>query len=137
MPILKAEQLRAISEELFVQAGASADNARCLAEHMVLANLIGHDSHGVQMIPLYLQSIRKGELAPAAVPRIVREEGALILVDGNHTFGQVAVHFATKQAIRKAKANKVALVGRPKIPLISSTEVWRFPLPVTRGQLWP
>ncbi len=91
MPTLKAEQLQAISEDLFVQAGANVDNARCLAEHMVLANLIGHDSHGVQMIPLYLQSIRKGELAPAAVPRIVREEGALILVDGNHTFGQVAV----------------------------------------------
>ena len=39
MPTLKAEQLRAISEELFVQAGANVDNARCLAEHMVLANL--------------------------------------------------------------------------------------------------
>ena len=111
MPTLKAALLQTLCEDLFVQAGASVDNARCLAEHMVLANLIGYDSHGVQMIPLYLQSIRKGELAPAAVPRIVREEGALILVDGNHTFGQVAVHFATKQAVRKAKANKVALVG--------------------------
>ena len=111
MPTLKAARLQTICEELFVRAGASADNARCLAEHLVLANVMGHDSHGVQMIPFYLRSIRKGELAPAAVPRVVKEDGALILVDGSHTFGQVAVHFATRQAIRKAKASKVALVG--------------------------
>ena len=111
MPTLQARRLQAICEDLFVRAGASKHNALCLAEHLVLANLVGHDSHGVWLIPMYLQGIRKGELAPSADPIIIKEEGAVVLVDGNHTFGQVAVHFATRQAIRKAKANKVALVG--------------------------
>ena len=39
---------------LFVAAGSSAQEARQVAANLVLANLSGHDSHGVGMAPRYI-----------------------------------------------------------------------------------
>jgi LDH2 family malate/lactate/ureidoglycolate dehydrogenase len=111
MPTFTASRLTSICEDLFLKAGASAENASCVVEHMVLSNLLGHDSHGVFLIPFYLEAIRKGDLAPAAAPETIRDEGTTAVVDGNQTFGHVAAHFATRLAIRKAQDQKIGLVG--------------------------
>ena len=111
MPTFKADRLTNICEDLFMRVGASAKNTSCVVEHLVRANLLGHDSHGVWLIPSYLESIRNGDLEPAGKPYILKEEGVLEIVDGNQTFGQVAAHFATLLAIRKAQAQKTSMVG--------------------------
>ena len=111
MPTFAANRLTSICENLFLKAGTSAENASCVVEHMVLSNLLGHDSHGVFLIPFYLEAIRKGDLAPAAAPEVIQNEGTTAVVDGNQTFGQVAAHFATRLAIRKALDQKIVLVG--------------------------
>jgi hydroxycarboxylate dehydrogenase B len=36
--------------------GSSAEEARLVADHLVLANLFGHDSHGVGIMPAYIQN---------------------------------------------------------------------------------
>ena len=40
--------------------GSSAEEARLVADHLVLANLFGHDSHGVGMMPAYIQNTTTG-----------------------------------------------------------------------------
>ena len=54
--------LRRWVEQLWLAAGCSADEARLTAEHLVGANLAGHDSHGVGMVPRYVKSWLAGEL---------------------------------------------------------------------------
>ena len=47
-----------------VKAGGSSDReAELVATNLVEANLKGHDSHGVGMIPRYVQSVTNGGLA--------------------------------------------------------------------------
>ena len=111
MPTFTDAQLTSMCEDLFVRAGATAHNAWCVADHLVLANLVGHDSHGIIRIPEYLDAIRRGELLPAAEPTVVRDEGNVRVVDGHYAFGQVAARFASTLAIESAKAHKIALVA--------------------------
>ena len=48
--------------DVFLAASSSATEARLTADHLVLSNLSGHDSHGVGMVPRYVKAIAAGEL---------------------------------------------------------------------------
>lgn len=96
---------------LFMAAGAGDDDAREVAEHLVTANLKGHDSHGVGMIPAYVNNIRNGLLQPAAHARVVRDQGAVMLVDGGMGFGQVVGREATDAALQRVGDTGVVCVG--------------------------
>lgn len=106
-----ADQLRAVTETIFVGAGAPQDLAQEMGEALVGANLAGHDSHGVIRIPAYINLIKNGGLNPKARPSIVEESPTSALVDGHWTFGHVAAKYATDVAIRKAKQSKTAVVS--------------------------
>ena len=111
MPTVPADRLLAISRRIFEAAGTPADLAEIVSDHLINANLAGHDSHGVIRIPSYVQTIKRGQLDPAARPRTVEDRGPTIRVDGNWAFGQVAARYAIDLAIARAKELGVALVG--------------------------
>jgi len=64
MPVVKADRLTQITTALVKAAGASDEEARLVAEGCVLANLTGHDSHGVIAIPTYMDRMVKGPIVP-------------------------------------------------------------------------
>jgi LDH2 family malate/lactate/ureidoglycolate dehydrogenase len=111
---IKPDELRSLSERIFAAAGTPREVADYMAQSLVTANLMGHDSHGVIRIPRYIEQVRDGSLKPAATPSIVKETETTALVDGNFTFGQVAARFATDVAVAKAKRYHTAAVGLVK-----------------------
>jgi LDH2 family malate/lactate/ureidoglycolate dehydrogenase len=104
-------ELRQITADVLVAAGASAENAAIVAEHLVLANLSGVDTHGVWHLAGYVDAVRTGLLDGTASPAIISEGRNHALVTGNWTFGQVAARFATARAIEIAREHGVAVVG--------------------------
>jgi uncharacterized oxidoreductase len=108
---LDAAACRPFLEALFQRAGASGVNAAILAEHLVTANLVGHDSHGLERVADYLRSVQGGRIRPAVEPEVIRDDGPLAVVSGRWTFGQVTALAATRQAIARAKRHRLALVG--------------------------
>ncbi len=91
--------------------GATEADARTTADHLVLANLKGHDSHGVGMIPSYVHSLLRGNLQVSAHAKIESEHGAVTLVDGQCGLGQVVAKEAMDIAIEKTKEHGLASVG--------------------------
>lgn len=89
MPTIAAEQLKDRVARLFVGAGVSEAVATQVADNLVMANLSGHDSHGVGMAPRYVDAILEGNLSPEAGVRIHTDSGMLLGLDGQHGFGQV------------------------------------------------
>ena len=87
--LIEPAALRDFVTELFTRAGATGAVAGEVAEHLVEANLKGHDSHGVGMIPAYVRNIKVGHLDVEAHASVIRDSGAVVLVDGHHGFGQV------------------------------------------------
>ena len=111
MMVLSFDQLKAFCRGVLINAGASEENARCVAEHLARSNLLGHDSHGVSCLVMYLDALSDGFIDPTASPKVIRDMGSIAVVSGSWTFGQVGAEFAAKVAIEKAKQHKVAIVA--------------------------
>ena len=57
MPTLTAGALENLSQALMVAAGVPDDEVAIVARHLAEANLVGHDSHGIQQLPEYVEGI--------------------------------------------------------------------------------
>jgi uncharacterized oxidoreductase len=108
---IKAEDMTCLTAAIFRAHGVSASVARTVADSLVLANLTGHDSHGVQRVTQYLDWIRRGWIQPRGKLTVVRDKPNLLLVDGGFQFGQVIGRKATRMAMRKAKRGGFCLLS--------------------------
>src|SRR5262245_23395728 len=111
MPLIEATRLTGIARRVFVAAGSSEDEAGVVAEHLVEANLKGHDSHGVGMIPSYLRNREAGKAAPNEPGRVVSDSGSMIVYDGARGWGQIVARNATLLGIDRARRDGVAVVA--------------------------
>jgi LDH2 family malate/lactate/ureidoglycolate dehydrogenase len=111
MILFSADELRSTATKIFRAAGSDPEPTEILVNHLVDANLAGHDSHGVLRIPYYVQALKKGQVQPNARPEILKETPVSALIDGKWTFGQVSARYGADIAIAKAKASGVAVVG--------------------------
>src|SRR3954467_3826351 len=108
MPKIKAERLEEIGRALFEAAGTPREEAALVMHHIVGANLVGHDSHGVIQIPTYIDRIKAGHIVPGAPWVIVKESPTTTVVAGNWGFGYVANERAMRLTIEKAEKSNVA-----------------------------
>jgi uncharacterized oxidoreductase len=109
--LIDADRLTEFVSRIFITAGASEPDATAVAEHLVQANLKGHDSHGVGMVPAYVGNIRADLLKPRAHAKVSRDAGAVLLVDGQFGFGQVVGQQATDIALARVKQTGIVCLG--------------------------
>lgn len=86
--IIQATELEQKIASLFTAVGSSPEEAHQVAANLVLANLSGHDSHGVGMAPRYVDAVLEKNLTPNAHVQIRVDTGTLLGVDGQYGFGQ-------------------------------------------------
>jgi len=110
MPVFDVEKLETICTSIFQGAGLSEAEAIRVAHSLVVANTMGHDSHGVIRVAQYVQAFKKGEVHADRKIQIVREADASAVVDGGWGFGQTVCRQAMALAIEKAAARSVAAV---------------------------
>jgi LDH2 family malate/lactate/ureidoglycolate dehydrogenase len=108
MPKIAAERLQKIGAALLFGAGASREEADTVARGCVNANLAGHDSHGIILIPSYVERIKVGHIVPGAPFKIVQESPTTTVIDGHWGFGFVVNEKAMRLTIEKAKSANVA-----------------------------
>jgi uncharacterized oxidoreductase len=106
-----AARLREAAARLLAAAGAADADARVVAAHLVDANLAGHDSHGVGMLPQYVRAIAGGVLDPRAHAEVDPGGGAVVSADGRRGFGQVVAREAVGAGIERARSSGVAVVA--------------------------
>ena len=108
MPNVPAEKLIEIAKGLLVAAGASAEEAAVIARYNIGANLVGHDSHGIILIPTYIDRVKAGHIVPQAPWTITQETPTTTVIDGNWGFGYAVTDRAMRYTIEKAKTQNVA-----------------------------
>ena len=84
------DELTAIATEILLRASQNQAAAKKVASRLVNANVTGHDSHGVGMIPAYVDGILSGQLIPTAEIEVVKNKGSFLLLDGGRGFGMLA-----------------------------------------------
>ncbi|WP_019141305.1 malate/lactate/ureidoglycolate dehydrogenase [Noviherbaspirillum massiliense] len=108
---IAAPELHRFVRKLWQQAGSSETEAALVADHLVMSNLTGHDSHGVGMIPRYVRALNEGLLKLNRHAEIARDAGAVLTVEGGLGFGQVIAHEAMELGIARAKKIGICAVG--------------------------
>ncbi|MEE4491494.1 Ldh family oxidoreductase [Streptomyces sp. BE230] len=92
-------------------AGVGAERAALVARVLVDADVRGHFSHGVGLLPMYLDRLRQGGIDPAAEPEWSQEDGSVVRVDARGGFGQVAADLAARRCAERAARTGLAAVA--------------------------
>ncbi|MFQ5732501.1 MAG: malate/lactate/ureidoglycolate dehydrogenase [Planctomycetaceae bacterium] len=95
---------------IFTKVGSSADEADCIAEHLIGANLAGHDSHGVIRVPIYVRWINEEKVFPNRTLNVLIDTGAILAADGQMGFGQWIGNQAVELGITRCREHGVAIV---------------------------
>ena len=109
--LIPAAALHRWTIELWRAAGSDEREATLLADHLVGANLAGHDSHGVGMTPRYVQALLEGELVLNRTVEIVADSDTLLTVDGQRGLGQSVAFQAMEIAVDRARRHGVCVLG--------------------------
>ncbi|HLL10307.1 MAG TPA: malate/lactate/ureidoglycolate dehydrogenase [Rubrivivax sp.] len=97
---------------LFVRGfGSSEDEVEAVAANLIEANLTGHDSHGIGMLPRYAEAFLEGGLKANAHVSTLLDGGTLLRLDGNAGFGQVIGREAMEMAISRAQQHGSCIVA--------------------------
>ncbi|MBM3993326.1 MAG: malate/lactate/ureidoglycolate dehydrogenase [Planctomycetes bacterium] len=108
---IKHDRLCPFITAIFTKAGCSIAEAERVATHLVEANLVGHDSHGVIRVPTYVQWLKAGKVLAGRSIQIVFENDAIAVVDGQLGFGQTIGEQAVQLGIEKCKKHGVAVIA--------------------------
>ena len=110
MPVVTADTLKKLVYHIFNSLGSPEEEARTLGEIIVGANLAGHDSHGVNMVPSYVEAVREKLIIPGVPTTVERETASTARIDGGYNFGHVVAKRAMELAIEKAHKTDIACV---------------------------
>lgn len=105
------ESLQAFTGGVLEAAGTPSDIAAEVSHHLIEANLAGHDSHGVQRLPAYVDAAGRGDIKVGARPELVQEREACALFDAHRGFGHYSSKVAIKWALEHATRYGVASVA--------------------------
>src|SRR5258706_9373985 len=111
MSLFKSGSLAKAIEAIVSAGGSDRREAKIVAENLVAANLTGHDSHGVGMIPRYVESLLEGGLKVNQHPKMVFDGGAMISLDGQAGYGQMIGLEAMEIGIARAKQHGMCVMG--------------------------
>ena len=107
----RAGNLVTLCSDLFSRAGLRAVDAKTIGADLVRANLRGIDSHGMSRVPMYLERLRLGLVAPQPKIKVSSVASAVSLLDGDNGMGFLAAHRAVKEAVLLAKRTGIGMVG--------------------------
>lgn len=100
---VSAALLRQQVAQILTAAGSAPAEAEQVAANLVLANLSGHDSHGIGMVPRYVDAVAEGGLKPNTSVAVTADIGTLLALDGQGGYGQVVGVQAMEMGIARAK----------------------------------
>lgn len=109
--LVPATALQRVAQAILEQGGSSATEAAQVAQHLVEANLRGHDSHGVGMLPRYVRNLQAGTLRVNQSFVVRTDHGALLTLDGQAGYGQAIGVQAMQLGIERARLHGVAVIG--------------------------
>jgi hydroxycarboxylate dehydrogenase B len=108
---IPAQRLHAAVSELMRGFGSETREIELVTDNLLQANLTGHDSHGVGMLPRYANAYLEGGLRPNAHVVTKLDSGTLLALDGQAGFGQVIGHETMQLGIERARRHGSCIVA--------------------------
>jgi hydroxycarboxylate dehydrogenase B len=109
--VFQHQSLARAIEAIAAAGGSEPGEAKLVAGNLVTANLTGHDSHGIGMMPRYVEALLEGGLHPNRKVEVKLDGGALLALDGGAGYGQSIGLQATRMAIERAKKHGLSITA--------------------------
>ncbi|MGC8970654.1 MAG: Ldh family oxidoreductase [bacterium] len=108
---IDAELLKEFCSSVLVRLGVPKKSADIVSDHLVWADLMGINSHGVTRLGIYVKRLQTGLVNAEPNIKVIRETPSMIVLDGDNGLGQVVGVKAVELAIEKANKVGVGVVG--------------------------
>ena len=105
-----ASALTAFAEQILVASAMEAGPARDVARILVEGDLLGHDTHGLQLLSSYAGAVSEGSMLGGGDPIVVAERASVLTWDGRRLPGPHLVLRALDWAMSRAREHGVATV---------------------------
>ena len=105
------EQLKTFCLDAFGAFGFTPEESEKITDVLLLSDLYGIESHGMQRLVRYHKGIEKGLIKVDAKPEVVFETPVSAVIDGHDGMGQLISIRAMELAIEKAKKTGMAVVS--------------------------
>ena len=97
------EPLTHFTSDLLAAAGLESQKAQTVARLLVTTDMLGRRTHGVALCPLYVEQLEKGLMTPRGEPECVRDNGAVVVWDGNYLPGLWLVRASARHRHRAGR----------------------------------
>ena len=102
---VSADRLVSAAAEVFIAVGVPSTEAETVATSLVDADLEGVSSHGVMLLPMYIERIRRGSVSKAHRSEVVVDREGSTVIDAHHSLGQLSASFGMTMAVHKARTH--------------------------------
>jgi LDH2 family malate/lactate/ureidoglycolate dehydrogenase len=106
-----AQQLRVFAEALLAKSGLTPSQAQTTAEVLLEGDLLGHTTHGLQLLAPYLRDIEAGRMCRDGEPTVIADRAGALTWDGRFLPGPWLVSKAMEIAFDRIAAHAVVTVA--------------------------
>src|SRR5436305_4172015 len=108
---IDAQRLTSVVADIFTACGIAVADAQIVAADLVAADLEGIASHGVMLVPMYVERIKKGSVSRRSAGEVVSERAGAIIIDAGNALGQLTSRQAVKLVVARAREIGLAAVA--------------------------
>lgn len=108
-PRFPYDTLHDFVSKIFVAAGLRPEDARIAATSILIADLRGVETHGVQRVAFYLKGLENGNTKLDAELTVVEERASTIAFDGGHGLGLLNARKAMERCLEKAEETGICI----------------------------
>lgn len=109
--MVRTESLVAAVSEIFVAVGIARSDAALVASDLVAADVEGVASHGIMLLPMYVDRILAGSVSKRSRGDIVSDRGGAVVIDAGDALGQLTARQAVELAAERAKKHGLSAVS--------------------------
>ena len=108
-------QLMKFCTSVFVKMGMDEEKAADTSDILIEADMMGHSTHGVRLLPLYIKDVEIGNMSIKGNEEIVKDTGSCLTIDGKYLPGI----WLTKKSLRLA-AERAKIYGTSTVLIKNS-----------------
>ena len=108
---MRTDELQTFVSAIFEKLGVPRHAAYSAAEAIVAADVEGIASHGVMLVPMYVERMLAGSVSTRTEPTVVHDGGSALVVDAGNALGQLTSDWAIPMVIERAYKHGLAALA--------------------------
>src|SRR3954462_11512540 len=107
----EGDALVGFAAQVLRAGGMADDQVGIVAELLIAGDRLGHDTHGITLLPRYFEALQSGGMLGQGAPEVLHDHEAAIVWDGKYLCGIWLVQQALELASTRARKFGLAAVA--------------------------